>query len=1499
VKLLPSRPAAILFAGTYALLSVAWIVLSDQGLELLFSGATVPENAQTVKGVFFVFLSTLLAYLMVRTERERALLSAADARENATRYRLALRGSRRAMWEYDPIAQQISYSAGWEQLLGYDVGGFDGTPDAWLGRTFPADAQTAARGMAELRAGTADIVEEDIRFHHASGKVGTLRVTASMYVDTDGRRRLIGAFKDVTSLRRAEEVQRERLEAQDRLARLASAMPGLLCSIRRHADGRVTMPYASDRLVHFVGMTPEVAAVDASGAFDLIDPDDVGLVQAEMARSQTTSTGFHAEYRLLTPLGLRWVEHRAMPQAQDDGGCVWHGYLQDITPRRRAAEALLSSEQRTRAHLEHVPIAVLVTDAKGRYTDANPAACTLTGWPREKLVGMRALDLVYPADRTRVASAFPDLSNADGRLEELRIVRSDRSILFVRVRAARLDNGDAISWVEDVTPERLSRAVLRTQLHLSEVAQHADLDQLLDTALADMARHTESAVAWVSRTGTSGSVHIWSHSHLALTPDRATATDIAAAAIAHGAPVLDNAARSRSLVVPVVLVGRPPLVIGLADAGTDYTASDVAFVSSIGAQILDLVDSVYAHVALRQSEDGLSRAQEIARMGSWILDLCTDDVEWSKGLRQLLGVAPETPADLALLARLVHPGDQTRLAQAWREAIDTGAAQETEVRVRVAEVDRWIRHRVELQHDEKGRVLRAIGTLQDVTERHEDHARLEAANTSLRESEAALSLHMDNLERLVEERTAALEAAEQRTRLILESTAEGIFGVDASGGVTFANRAACAMLGYTPAELVGRGVHEVFHATDHAPDACHLRALLAAGAPVRVEDDTFWGKSGVPLPVSFALQPLREDGELVGGVVNFSDVSARRAAEAALMSARDEAQRLAETRSAFLANMSHEIRTPLSPVLALAQIGLRDYANSPAGAIFDRIVDSGQLLLGVVNDILDYSKIEAGKLIVERRRFDLGKVIDRALDLTSVPSGKVLHIRVDEAADMPSHLDGDPRRLVQILVNLLSNAVKFTPSDGSILLRVQGRTDADGAHWATLSVVDTGIGMSKEQRERLFRPFEQADSTTTRRYGGTGLGLSISLFLVDQMGGHIDVTSAPGRGSTFEVCLPAPVAAPAPHGPSRTVCLLGLEEDVGALEEALRGRGARVVSLEPTDAELPDVLVISATVSTSLAVLGWARRIQGNGGQVLVLAAPGEPVSDDTSLVVIPRPIRARHVLDPPLRRRARPGVGRLNGLRVLGIEDNPANRLVLEAILSREGARLVCVDEGYAALELLTTQGPVVFDVVLTDISMPGIDGYETARRIGALAPGLPVLALTAHALPGDRERCLEAGMVGYITKPIEMDILVSALIPYLPNSVATTPSLPPLEEVPVSHEENTPGLINWAELESTMPGGATFLGRLTKVALDTQSETAARLRAAADAADTVACRRLSHDFVSTAGAFGMTSVVAAARAAEGAARDGAPEMSARTYELAALVDAMIAELKAHASRS
>ncbi|MEQ1893693.1 MAG: response regulator [Planctomycetota bacterium] len=526
-----------------------------------------------------------------------------------------------------------------------------------------------------------------------------------------------------------------------------------------------------------------------------------------------------------------------------------------------------------------------------------------------------------------------------------------------------------------------------------------------------------------------------------------------------------------------------------------------------------------------------------------------------------------------------------------------------------------------------------------------------------------------------------------------------------------------------------------------------------------------------------------------------------------LVEARNRALDAARLKSEFLANMSHEIRTPMNGVIGMIELLLDTPLSHAQRDCAETVRRSGEGLLTVLNDILDFSKIEAGKLQFEQADFDLRTTVEEAVELLAEAAHKKrLELGVLFRNGVPETLVGDACRLRQILVNLVGNAVKFT-EQGEVFVTVARVADGPGCATVRFEVRDTGIGIGPETRERLFQSFTQADGSTTRRYGGTGLGLAISRQLAERMGGTIGVESTPGRGSTFWFTVvlpigetPMPAVAGAALRGLRALCVDDHETNLQILRHQLGSLGMLVDCAPNAESALVQLVTAAAQGQPfELAVvdrmmpavdgLGLVRRIRADpdlaGLRILMLSSYDIAGARDESLVAgvelcLTKPVRqqAMHralaqlmgrtdlaeTLPPALPAKAA-GDGPRAHRRVLLAEDNPVNQVVAQRMLERLGCRVECVPDGRRALARLA-EGR--FDLVFMDVQMPELDGYEATRALRARerfsGERTIVVALTANAMEGDREKALASGMDDHLTKPLKLERLQQALERWAP---------------------------------------------------------------------------------------------------------------------------------------
>jgi PAS domain S-box-containing protein len=638
---------------------------------------------------------------------------------------------------------------------------------------------------------------------------------------------------------------------------------------------------------------------------------------------------------------------------------------------------------------------------------------------------------------------------------------------------------------------------------------------------------------------------------------------------------------------------------------------------------------------------------------------------------------------------------------------------------------------------------------------------------------------------------ARLFAEVQRQRGYLESllsiTPAAVVVLDTHERVTDWNPAAAELFGYSAEEALGRPVDDLVFGEASRREGRELtEQAMRDGRAQRITRRS--RRDGTLVDVELMLVPLTVDGSHAGFLGVYHDVTE-------LQRARQEAEAATQAKSAFLATMSHEIRTPMNAVIGMTDLLLATELTGEQRELAEVVHSSGDALLYVIDDILDYSKIEAGKLDLERAPFRLRDCVEGALDIVAPrgwEKGIELGCLIDETA--PAGIVGDEARLRQVLLNLLSNGVKFTEA-GEVIVLVDAEEKGAGRYQLELSVRDTGIGIPPDRMDRLFTSFSQVDASTTRRFGGTGLGLAISKRLVELMGGTISVESEQGSGSTFRISLPvtaATVPSPIPleEGLPQLAGKRILVVDDNATNREIVTRHVRSWGMEPVAVEFPsealalvaagepfDVAVLDMMMPEmdGLSLAGEIRsRRSAQELPLLLLTSLGHiPQAESGSVfsAQLAKPLKASQLYNTLLHllssgeageqrtEVARDGRRATSSMRILLAEDNPLNQKVALRLLERLGYTADVAANGLEAVEALERQP---YDVVLMDVQMPELDGLDATRRICERWPAESrphIIAMTANALPEDREACFAAGMSDYVAKPIRRDELAAAL--------------------------------------------------------------------------------------------------------------------------------------------
>ncbi len=767
------------------------------------------------------------------------------------------------------------------------------------------------------------------------------------------------------------------------------------------------------------------------------------------------------------------------------------------------------------------------------------------------------------------------------------------------------------------------------------------------------------------------------------------------------------------------------------------------------------------------------------------------------------------------------------------------------------------------------------------------------------------------------EAEAARQASEEKYKNIIESMKDGYYETDLSGKFTFVNDCFCQIFGYNETEIQRMNYRWLMGQEDSWRISETFKQVYDSGEPIKNLNGALNRKDGRQRFVEISVS-LKHDAE--GVPIGFHglirDVTEQKKAQE-LRQAKLAAEEASRAKSEFLANMSHEIRTPLNAIIGFLDLTLDSRLDPEQRESLEVSVSAAHALLSLINDILDFSKIEAGKMALETESFHLSDFLGETLRIMAARAhekGLELAYQVDPEA--PEYLIGDPVRFRQIILNLVGNAVKFT-DQGEIIVTVECEHQETESILLRFSVRDTGIGISPEKQERVFSMFEQADGSTSRRFGGTGLGLAISKRLVDLMGGEIGVESKPDQGSTFHFTARFQVSQEEsrlllPDAAIEGMRVLVVDDNQSnrrILEELLKSWGLiPVLARDPGHAreriadireKAFDLALIDADMPEEdgfSLVRQLGKRSLGNRvGRILMMitTAYHKSAMEELGLKLsLNKPVRPSDLLDTilatvktsPTNHRAQVGPKDQRfsawdrSLRVLVAEDTPFNQKFILKLLNRWGHKADLAENGRQALEKLEQAG---FDLILMDVQMPEMSGFEATEQIRswktpsenpgaprdafrARAAVTPIIAMTAHAMKGDRERCLEVGMDEYVSKPISPDKLkktIERLIPSIDDLGAlAVPEEPPLA---ASEPEPEPAMDMEAVLKN-FDHDHEFLKMGVETFVDEYPQMLQQLRSALNSQDSQTLYQTAHALKGMVGNFCAQSAAERALALE-----------------------------------
>ena len=951
--------------------------------------------------------------------------------------------------------------------------------------------------------------------------------------------------------------------------------------------------------------------------------------------------------------------------------------------------------------------------------------------------------------------------------------------------------------------------------------------------------------------------------------------------------------------------------------------------------VRDITDRHGAEEKLKRSEKRLREAQSIAHVGNWEWIIAENNLYWSDEVYRIFGLSPqEFQPSYEIFLNFVHQEDRSMVDQAVNGALTEQAGYDVEHRICLGDgSERIVRERGQIYKDQGGRPVRMVGTVQDVTELKRAEAALRKSHEILENRVVERTQELKKANEVLKSKIDELERAEfelKKLSLAIEQSPSPVMITDLEGTIEYANPSFTRITGYTVQEALGKNPR-IIKSDTHPPEFYKdLWRTISSGNVWRGEicnrkkDGAFYWELA-------SISPVRNiQGEVTHYVAVKEDITERKQKEYELQKAKEQADIANRAKSNFLARMSHEIRTPMNGVLGLVEVLSHSELSPRQADLVTTIRTSAGHLLHLIDDVLDFSKIEVDQLELEHGTV---RVADLVENITRTLAGLTLQqhvaLRLFVSPRLPEHIFGDENRLRQVVYNLVGNAIKFSAGRPEKPGQVEVRAEMQAADPPLLrfTVTDNGIGIPPAMMEKLFKPFTQADSTITRRFGGTGLGLAICKRLVELMGGQIAVNSAPGEGTTFTVLLPLEAVAEQPDKtlaqklagircillPSQSYIADDLQEYLehagaevlrpaadqiealiaGADKETVLVRDAGDRQTAPSDSSLRQVLIThgrrvnprligAGTVNIDTDVLRYANLVRAVGlaaGRVLEEAKPAKS---------------ARRTAAPVNTEKER-AADRL----ILVAEDDIVNQKVILQQLDLLGYAAEVANDGAEALRLWQ-EGR--YGLLLADLHMPAMDGYELTRAIraeeakaataGKKASRLPILALTADATRNGKEDAAAVGMDAFLTKPIFLEKLRAALEPLLPPSRPRSGARQPEQDDWITTGQTRP-VVDLSIIRSLIGDDPQLLRQSLHDYLENAGESAGKIEAAAAIGDIAHVGAIAHRLKSSSRSIGALALGSLCADLENASKRGDGALVAvHIEEFKRLYTELVAEL-------